>query len=599
MRLNQTLPTALLLGLVAGLAVGALLLARATLESFVGYRPPALAPLQPAAPREALSSRVVLVVVDGLRYDASLEMPFLNELRRRGADFIAETSQPSLSYPGWATLGTGAGPEASGVTTNWHAGPILVDSVLATVRRAGGRTAIVGAGGWGRLYAGAVDVGRYSYDPTTESPGGDRVVPGPRGSWDRVGVARVDEGLAREAASLLAADAPDLLILHFLGPDEAAHAHGAASPEYRQSIAHADDLLRQVATGLDLASTTLVVTSDHGQTDRGGHGGWEPEVTRTPLVLAGRGIARPRQPGRAPVQVDQRDVAPTLAVLLGTALPAQSEGEPLFQALALSPEARARRAVEAAAQRRSLLLAYSRQVGVEPPVDDLVVSAAYALDTRRYAQAAADADGALAELGRALARAREERLERDRLARAPVGAVALVAPLACALALRPRRETLLAVPFAVLYCLAFWALYFGRGYFLSPAAFDAETSVRAFFVARAADAGAIALALAGLVGLAYHRAGPAAVARLWARSVFWVAALLVWQVALFYVLFGVTYDAYLPDLLLALKFFLDLVQLVGLGLAAVPAGLAAILLGERLRALATEPAGARDRQISG
>ena len=577
MPLRRALPTALLVAALALLGVGGLLLGSATLRHFVDYKPPGVVGATSGRDGPRLSGQVVLVVVDGLRYDASLGMPFLNELRHQGAEFIAEAGQPSLSHPAWVALGTGAGPEASGVTMNWYAGPIRVDSVLAEARRAGLKTAVVGAAAWGQLYAGSVDVGRYSYNPAREGPSGDQVIPGPTDSGDRAGIARVDEEFARQALAILKTQSPGLIVLHFLGPDEVGHAHGAASPDYRESVAHVDDLLRQVVAGLDLASSTLVVTSDHGQTDRGGHGGWEPEVVRTPLVLVGRGIARPRLPGRAPARADQRDVAPTIAVLLGTALPSRNEGRPLFQALALAPEARASRGVDVAVERRALALAYARQLGVEPPVRDTVGVAANALEARRYAQAAGDADDALTELAQWFGAAREERLARDRQARAPVATLALLAPVAYAVLARPRRETLLALPFGVVYSLASWLVYFGRGYFLSPAAFSSEASVRSFFVGRAIDAGVLALALAAVVGLAYHRAGPGAAARLGARSLFWAATFLVWQVALFYLFYGVTYDAYLPDLQLALVYYLDLVQLVAVGLAAIPAvGLAAL-----------------------
>src|SRR5262245_52197502 len=68
-------------------------------------RPPlASAPeiLEPAVgPR--LAQRVVLIMIDGLRLDASYGRPFLDGLRARGVDARASASFPSFSHPGYVS----------------------------------------------------------------------------------------------------------------------------------------------------------------------------------------------------------------------------------------------------------------------------------------------------------------------------------------------------------------------------------------------------------------------------------------------------------------------------------------------------------------
>ncbi len=73
----------------------------------------------------------------------------------------------------------------------------------------------------------------------------------------------------------------------------------------------ADDLLAEIAATLDLSRDTLFVASDHGQIDRGGHGGQDAITLVEPWVLAGAGV----QPGRYG-DVEQVDVAPMLAALV-------------------------------------------------------------------------------------------------------------------------------------------------------------------------------------------------------------------------------------------------------------------------------------------
>ena len=93
-------------------------------DAVVSYQSPyARSALSPTAAGSAEASRTVLVIVDGLREDASRKMGTLNALSEYGSDFTLTAPEPSLSYPNWTTLLTGAPQDISGVVTNWHEGP--------------------------------------------------------------------------------------------------------------------------------------------------------------------------------------------------------------------------------------------------------------------------------------------------------------------------------------------------------------------------------------------------------------------------------------------------------------------------------------------
>ena len=92
-----------------------------------------------------------------------------------------------------------------------------------------------------------------------------------------------------------------------------------------------DDHLREIAATLDFGRDTLLVVSDHGQIDRGGHGGQDPIALVEPFVLVGAGV-KPGSYG----DVNQVDVAPTLAVLLGANIPATAQGRVRTEMLALT-----------------------------------------------------------------------------------------------------------------------------------------------------------------------------------------------------------------------------------------------------------------------
>ena len=64
-------------------------------------------------PTNPLVQQVVMVLIGGLSYDSSLEMPYLNTLREQGFDARCTGYYPSYSQSAWTTLVSGAGPEIS------------------------------------------------------------------------------------------------------------------------------------------------------------------------------------------------------------------------------------------------------------------------------------------------------------------------------------------------------------------------------------------------------------------------------------------------------------------------------------------------------
>src|SRR5512140_1804176 len=129
--------TLLVLGAVgavqAGLAGASFMFDLEQVEPALARLPPALQ--DPHTPR--LARRVFLVVIDGLRLDRSYELPFLDELRRRGVDSEATSHYPTWSRPNYVSILTGVPPAASGVRTNHHSTPIPLDSLMDRARAAG------------------------------------------------------------------------------------------------------------------------------------------------------------------------------------------------------------------------------------------------------------------------------------------------------------------------------------------------------------------------------------------------------------------------------------------------------------------------------
>ncbi len=305
-------------------------------DSARNYDPPITSFSQNGRATTPIVQQVVLVIVDGLRVDAARQMPLLGELRARGAFAVARVTEPTLSPADWTTLVTGAGPELSGAPLlNVSADklrPMAVDNLFQRANQMSLATGLIGYYTWETLIPAEQRAVSFFTD-TADAPG--------------------DTQITEAAVRALKAVSVDLLVVHFSRVDSAGHEHGATSAEYFDAILAADRHLREITSALDLSRSVLIVTSDHGHLDQGGHGGPEPEVATAPFVMVGQGVLS----GEFGT-IEQTDIAPTIAALLGTAIPAAAQGAPRFEMLKISDALRAEKALASAEHHLSLAQSY-------------------------------------------------------------------------------------------------------------------------------------------------------------------------------------------------------------------------------------------------
>ena len=515
-------------------------------NAVVDYTPPFTAPLPAGKAGQPLTDQVVIVVVDALRDDASRapSMTTLNGLRAKGVALTMTVGQPSLSLPGWSVIGTSTWQEESGVTTNWFKGAVKTDSIFAQAKRKGLRTAVVGSKEWEQLYGGNLDVMKW--------------FPAPSDAYTNpAAVGKEDDQVLSTALSLLKGEqSPALLLVHFAGPDDAGHGRGGASDVYKQVVKGIDDRLAKLAAEMDLTRSTLIVTADHGTSDPGGHGGWEDAVLKVPFVAVGKGVKAGSYPAAT-----QADIAPTLAILLGTSIPAHSQGEALFDLLDLPERTRAERAFDGAQQLAGFYAQYARAIGALPFDHTRLMAAEEALvkgdisasyhASREFAQ----------DIRRQAEAARESRLRGERLGRTPF-VILLLAPFVLWLIVMAWQRMALGAPLAgaLLYFVAYNALFFGRGNLFSLSAFNSEDQIEAYFTQRGTDA-LIALALAALLaGILSRRRTIYEATMAGVNALFLVALGLAVQVLAFYWMWNWEFSWYLPDLAWGFKYYLDILQ---------------------------------------
>ncbi|MEO8550553.1 MAG: alkaline phosphatase family protein [Kofleriaceae bacterium] len=308
------------------------------------------APVLPDPHTPRLARRVFLVIVDGLRLDKSYELPFLDELRRRGVDTEAQSHYPTWSRPNYVSILTGVPPVASGVRTNHHSTPVELDSLMDRVKAAGMRVAFAtDYDALPKLFlrkrtAGdkpiVTDEEEEEIDiDAMEQPLSEAAIRAPDANFvspfDDARYAPWPGGFSEAGAAVAQGDA-ELAVLLVGAVDAAGHAHGGASADYRVAAELADHALGRVLGRVDLTQDTIVVTADHGHTNRGGHGGVEPEVLTVPLILAGAGV----KPGANAEDAHLIDLAPTVATLLGIPAPGHGLGRTLAALLAIDAPVR-------------------------------------------------------------------------------------------------------------------------------------------------------------------------------------------------------------------------------------------------------------------
>lgn len=213
----------------------------------------------------APASRVLVVVIDALREDRIDGMPHLASLARNGGRGTArvEALVPS-TVSGIRALVEGTPPPPASFTDDFGATTAPHGGIFAAVATTGRSSFAAGPRLWADLYgpwlSGAVEVATV----------------------------RGDDGRVLRAA-LGALRRHDLVVVHLGAPDDASHLAGAASREYAEAVGRSDaalgELLRRAPAG-----TAVLVTSDHGVNDRGGHAGPEPVVLNVPVVVHGPGL---------------------------------------------------------------------------------------------------------------------------------------------------------------------------------------------------------------------------------------------------------------------------------------------------------------------
>ncbi|WPP50144.1 alkaline phosphatase [Catalinimonas niigatensis] len=266
---------------------------------------------------------VVLIGIDGLSPEGMMQAntPTFDSLMREGAYSLkAQAVLPSSSSPNWSSMIMGASPEEHGITDNeWRpkdiGNQVLCDEEPGTM--------------WPTIFR----LVREQYSEADLacfhdwSTIGRLIEPG---VLDMLADTRGENRTAEAASSYLYEYAPALMFVHLDHVDHAGHAYQWGSIEYLNAVEKADRLTNLILGGLRrkgvLEETLVILTSDHGGTDRQ-HGGYTPEEITIPWIMAGPSV---KADFEIPDDIMTYDTAATLAYIFGVQQPSCWIGRPII-----------------------------------------------------------------------------------------------------------------------------------------------------------------------------------------------------------------------------------------------------------------------------
>ena len=253
--------------------------------------------------------KVLLISVDGMRPDALPKVKNAQNIISKSArNMNAQTVVPSVTLPCHMSLFHSVDPGRHGTTTNTYMPQVRpVNGICELLLKNGKRSAFFF--NWEELR----DLSRpASLTHSCFISGG------------KLGYDKANPMTADACIDFLSKVDVDFTFLYFGYPDAAGHGYGWMSEQYFESLENSWYNIERVVESLG-DDYTVIITADHGGHDRT-HGTELPEDMTIPVIMYGKDV----KAGEAFEGANIKDIAPTVAKLLGVEPDAEWEGKSLI-----------------------------------------------------------------------------------------------------------------------------------------------------------------------------------------------------------------------------------------------------------------------------
>lgn len=245
--------------------------------------------------------RVLIIGIDGCRSDALrlADAPNIHDLVTHGVttwtgtaggELGGITQQPTISGPGWTSMMTGKYLNIHGVSGNGTAAYDTADGYQLSQAPHFARRlkesvptasfSSVASWSWIEDYLVAAQPSYFGYH--TKGIGSSYPVR--------------DLDVKNKVVAHLGSANPDVLFVHFDQVDGAGHSSGfrVSNPDYMNALHTVDSHVGEIVTALKnrpqyaQEDWLIIISTDHGGTNNGGHGGQSAEERTIPIILSGK-----------------------------------------------------------------------------------------------------------------------------------------------------------------------------------------------------------------------------------------------------------------------------------------------------------------------
>jgi predicted AlkP superfamily pyrophosphatase or phosphodiesterase len=277
-----------------------------------------------------LRTKLLLIILDGLPWRNW--QPFMGNLEGwvqsgQAQRWRMRSVLPSTSACCYASIHTGVSPQEHGIPSNEYRKRVSQPDIFSEVINAGGKTGAVTHSYWSEFF------NRYPFDPVRDIEYDEPEGPITHGRFHTMtGYNHINQMTPSDAdlfatlTRLVEVKGIDYGILHTCTVDSLGHRYGQDVVEMDNALYYLDSALAGFLPRWLEAGCEVIVTADHGQTQRGHHGGHDPEMQDVALYYFGKGKGGPAKD----TLLDQLQLAPTVLTRLGVPVPATMKAKPFL-----------------------------------------------------------------------------------------------------------------------------------------------------------------------------------------------------------------------------------------------------------------------------
>lgn len=253
--------------------------------------------------------KTLLILVDGMRPDALDTIPQAQQMMKEAAFSLkAQTVMPSVTLPCHVSLFHSVDPLRHGTTTNTYAPQVRpIKGLCEVLKEHKKRSAFF-----------------YSWEQLRDLSRPDSLSFSYFCKGREIGYAQANIAVTDAAMEYIPKEQPDFAFLYLGYVDEAGHHAGWMSDEYMDAVKNSWENIDRII-GVLPEDYTVFITADHGGHDRT-HGADLPEDMIIPLMIKGPDFKE----GSELKNADIKDIAPTIAKLLGALPDEEWEGKSLL-----------------------------------------------------------------------------------------------------------------------------------------------------------------------------------------------------------------------------------------------------------------------------